>query len=117
MDWGSLVSTFGSMVGNVVEEVFGELAGLLDQVAQMVTADPVEHPASVTVGEDQAGQAQSPEMLRHRGPGRCHLCGEGGHVLLALDEQPQQMKPGGVGQMSQDIRGERELFARDVLSH
>jgi ribosomal protein S18 acetylase RimI-like enzyme len=106
------------VVVNVVQEVSGELAGLLDQVAEVVGGDPVEHPAAVAAGVDQAGEAQPPEVLRHRRPGGGDLGGEGGHVLLPFGEQDQQVQAGGVGQMPQSRSSARyKLLDPQPITH
>ena len=89
--------------------VSGELVGLLDQVAQVVARNAVEHPAAVPVGLDEPGQAESTQVLRHRGPGRRHLRGERRDVLRARGEQSQQVQPGGVGQVPQNLGSHGEL--------
>ncbi len=74
------------VVGNLLHAVSGELVGLLDQAVQVVAGGAVEHPAAVSVGMDESGQAESAQVLRHRGPGGRHPRGERGDVLGARGE-------------------------------
>jgi hypothetical protein len=104
-----------AVMRDVVKHVPGELVGLLDQAAQVVAGQAVEHPASVAAGMNQTDQTQPAQVLRHRGPRRGDLLGEGVHVLLPARKQPQQVQACGVREVAQEVRGKRDLIAHHRL--
>ena len=92
------------MVRDLLGDVPSELVSLLDQAAQVSADDAVDDPSTLPSGHDQSGEAQSPQVLRDRRTRRPHLGRQRRHVLLASGQQPQQVQPRRISQVSQHLR-------------
>jgi hypothetical protein len=68
-------------------------------------------PAPVSAGLNESDEAQPAQVLRDRGPRRATWAVRVFTSCSPLGEQAQQVQAGGVGQMTQHLRGQRELIA------
>ena len=69
-----------------------------DQAGEVSVVDSVDHPPSFFAGVDQAGESKFGQVLTDCCAGGVAGFGEGGDVGFALSQQPQDVKPGGIGQ-------------------
>lgn len=72
----------------------------------------VEDAVAYTAGPDEAREAKLGEMLRDRGRLGAHMRGELVHRVLAMEQRPEDSKPGRVREQLEGVRRDLELIVR-----
>jgi len=98
------------VVGKVLVGVVGMEQRLVQQLAHVHVGSGVEHERAVAAGLDQSGEPELGQVLADRGGRGPDQTGQARHRRLALQQRPQQLDPGGVGEHPEGLRGQVDLL-------
>jgi hypothetical protein len=85
--------------------VIGIVEALADETSEVPVDDLIHDPPAVAGGLDHSREAQFREVLTDRGARRPGGLRQRRHVGRTARQKPQQVKPRGIGQHSEDVTG------------
>ena len=86
------------VLGDPAGCVLGLVDGVGDQLAHVLALDPVEDLVGLAARRDESRHPQLGQMLGGGGYRLAHLFSQLAHRDLAVEHDPEQLEPSGVGQ-------------------
>lgn len=94
-----------------MEEGFGY------QPQYVVVGGGIEDAVPVAPGGDHTGQPQLGEMLGNRRRSHTDVVGQVAHRMLTVEQRPDQVQPGSVGEQFEQYRSSIELCIRRLRTY
>lgn len=95
--------------------VFGVIDAVKDQLTGMIAVEPVIDGVAFTPGLDQPSQPKFRQVLRDRRRRFTHRCCEFTHGVFVIEQTPQHIQPGPVGQHPENFNSQIDLIGRRQL--
>ncbi len=86
-----------------------------DELTDVIVFQPIEHLPTLATGPDRAGHSQLGKMPGHRRWRFADAFGEVVDAELAVDQRPEQLYPGGVGQHPEHLHDQQGVIVSQLL--